>query len=78
MFSFLALSTHKHPGKLKRGGERSAFLDFHTQGGLRVCHHVSELDVKFSKKHMLEIAITKETAMIKGSLMFKYCFVAQD
>lgn len=43
-----------------------------------MCHHVSELDVKFSKKHLLKIVITKETAVIKGSLMFKYWLVTQD
>ena len=39
---------------------------------------MSKLDVKFSKKHMLKIAITKETGMIKGSLMFEYWLVMQD
>lgn len=43
-----------------------------------MCHHVSEVDVKFSENHMLKIAITKETGMIKRSLMFKYWLVAQD
>lgn len=71
LFSLLVLSTHKHAGKLKKKKKRPFLV-------LRVCHHVSELDVKFSKKHLLKIVITKETAVIKGSLMFKYWLVAQD
>jgi len=43
-----------------------------------VCHHASEPGVKFSENHTLEIAVTKETAVIKGSLMFKYWLDAQD